>query len=53
MLGIPIPMAISPVIYFFSSSIVLGSRLLFIGTTLLAVGHIYVSYDSYAQIKNT
>lgn len=53
MLSVPVPLAISPVIYFFSSSIVLSSWLLFIGTILLAVGHIYVSYHSYIQTKNT
>ncbi len=52
MLGVPIPMAISPVIFFLFSSIVLDTWLLFIGTIFLAVGHIYVSYHSYNQIKN-
>lgn len=50
MLGMPIPMAISPVIYFFAGAIVLSSWPLFIGTILLALGHLSVSYNTYVQI---
>lgn len=51
MLGIPIPMAIAPIIYFFAAALVLGSWPLVIGTISLAVGHLYISYNTFVQIE--
>jgi len=51
MLGVLIPMAISPVIYFFASAIVLGSWPLFIGTISFAIGHLFLSYNTYIQVR--
>lgn len=51
MIGIPIPMAICPIVSFFASCMVLGSWPLFIGTLSLAVGHLYISYHTYLQIN--
>lgn len=40
MIGIPVPLAISPILYFLCSSIVLHSYLMFISSLILAIGHI-------------
>lgn len=40
MIGIPVPLAITPILYFLCSSIVLHSYLLFISSLILAIGHI-------------
>jgi hypothetical protein len=51
MLGLPVPMAISPVIYFLSASLVLGSVYQAIGEALLGVGHIAISIHERRRIK--
>jgi hypothetical protein len=43
MLRVPVPMAISPVIYFLLASLVLGSVYLAIAAAALGVGHISIS----------
>jgi hypothetical protein len=45
MFGIPLPMAVMPVIYFFSASVLLGSVWLMMCAILLGVGHITVSWQ--------
>jgi len=45
-LNIPLPMAVMPVIYFISASILLGSIWLMIFAILLGVGHITVSWHT-------
>lgn len=52
MIGIPVPLAISPILYFLSASIVLHSSLLFISSLILAIGHIPISLVTYHQINN-
>jgi hypothetical protein len=42
-LGIPIPLAISPVIYFLAASLLFHSWILLAAAALLGIGHIYVS----------
>jgi hypothetical protein len=49
---VPIPMAIMPVLYFFSAAYVLGSVYLLAGTFVLAVGHGYVTLKEYAKVKS-
>lgn len=49
---IPIPLAISPVIYFMLSSIILHSLPMLIFSLLLAVGHIPISWQQYKHIKS-
>jgi len=44
LLGVPLPMAVLPVIYFLSASIMLGSVWLMLATAVLAIGHISVSW---------
>lgn len=44
--GVPVPMAIAPVIYFAAAAIAFGSVPLFIASLVLAVGHLYVSVES-------
>ena len=46
---IPIPMAISPILYFMLSSVVLHSIPMLIFSLLLAAGHIPISWQQYKQ----
>lgn len=52
MIGIPVPLAISPILYFICASVVLHSPLLFLSSLLFAIGHIPVSLKTYQQINN-
>jgi hypothetical protein len=45
LLGIPLPMAVMPVIYFLSASVLLGSVWLMLAAVMLGVGHISVTLD--------
>ena len=47
---IPIPLAISPIVYMLFASRILNSNLLLIATILFGIGHIPISYKEY---KNT
>ena len=49
MLGIPQPMAVSPIVYFFGGALMLGSVPLAIGASALTVGHLYVSAHEYRR----
>ncbi|MGG3281394.1 hypothetical protein [Paenibacillus solani] len=50
-LGIPVPLAISPVIYSLAASVVLHSILLFIISIVFAAGHILNSLKEWRRIK--
>jgi len=50
-LGIPIPMAAAPVLYFLSAAVLLHSWLLAGAAILLAVGHLTVSWTVATRIK--
>jgi hypothetical protein len=53
MVGLPVPMAISPVIYFLFASLVLGSFYQAIGAAVLGVGHISISvHESHRSTKS-
>ena len=52
MLGIPLPMAILPVIYFISASVLLGSYWLMMSSILLGIGHITISTQNFRSIEN-
>lgn len=49
----PLPLAISPVIYFMLSSIILHSIPMLIFSFLLAAGHIPISWQQYKHIEST
>ena len=51
MLGIPVPMAVSPVLYFLLSSVVLGSIYQAIAAAVLGIGHITISAREYLQLR--
>lgn len=53
MLGLPLPMAVAPIVYFYAASIVLHSWSLFLATVLLTIGHLYVSNLSWQNAKAT
>jgi hypothetical protein len=44
LLGVPLPLAISPIVYFFAASVLLASWYLALATATLAVGHLSISY---------
>lgn len=46
-LGVPLPMAVSPVIYYLAAAVFLGSWPLAAAAALLAVGHLPVSYYNW------
>jgi len=50
LLGLPIPLAISPVLYFAAASVLLRSWPLALATALLGVAHIPISYRDYRRI---
>lgn len=50
-LGIPLPMAIAPVIYFAAAAVFLGSWLLAGAVVFLAAGHLYVSYGQWNRCR--
>ena len=43
LLGIPLPMAVMPVVYFMAAALLLGSSWLLLAAILLGVGHIQVT----------
>jgi hypothetical protein len=50
-LGVPLPMAISPIVYFAAAAVFLGSWPLAAATVLLAAGHIPVSYAAWNRCR--
>lgn len=50
--GIPIPMAVMPVVYFAAASVALLSWPLAVATALMAAGHIYVSWFTWTHIRS-
>ena len=51
LLRVPLPLAISPVIYFGAAALYLHSWPLAIATALLAAGHLYVSQAEYERCR--
>jgi hypothetical protein len=47
---IPIPMAVSPVLFFLVSAVILHSLPMFVAAILLASGHLPLSYKKYQRI---
>jgi hypothetical protein len=42
-LGLPLPLAVSPIVYFLAASVLFGSWYLALATLVLAVGHVWVT----------
>lgn len=53
LIDIPIPLALSPVVYFLYMSFLLDSTLMLISTIVFAAGHIPLSIISYRAIKQS
>ncbi len=53
LLGVPLPMAISPVIYFAAAAVFLSSWPLAVAVLLLAAGHLYISQSEWKRCQNT
>ena len=47
MAGIPVPLAVSPIVFFLFAAIILRSPYLFVAAAILAIGHIPVSLKQY------
>ena len=50
MLGVPVPLALSPVFYFLLSSVVLGSLWQAIAAAILGVGHVTITLREYRRV---
>lgn len=50
MSGIPVPLAVSPIIYFLLAAVVLHSPYMLVCTAILAAGHIPISLGGYYRI---
>jgi hypothetical protein len=50
LLGIPLPMAISPIVCFFAASVLFGSWYLALATLVLAVGHLWISLEDSREV---
>jgi hypothetical protein len=48
LLGIPIPLAISPIVYLLAASALLGSWYLVVATMILGFGHLSISYREFS-----
>ena len=53
LLGVPLPMAICPVVYFAAAAVYLGSWPLAFAAGLLAIGHLAVSQNEWLRCKDT
>ncbi len=49
LMGMPLPLVISPIIFFLTASVFLSSELLFVFAFMLGIGHMYVSLAEYHQ----
>jgi hypothetical protein len=52
LIGIPIPMAISPIIYFLCAAVILQSPYLLFADLSLAAGHILISIREYRRVTS-
>lgn len=52
MLGIPVPLAVSPVLYFLGAAVLLHSQLYLLAALLFACGHIPASLHIYRQLQD-
>ena len=52
-LGVPLPMAAAPVVYFAAAAVFIGSWPLAGAVILLAAGHLYVSYSEWNRCRQS
>jgi hypothetical protein len=52
LLGVPLPLAVSPVVYFLAASLVLRSRLLAIAAVVFGAAHVTVGWAEYECLKS-
>ncbi len=52
LLGLPVPMAVSPVVFFLAASIPLRSALLAVAAVMFGIGHISLSWFEYHRLIN-
>jgi hypothetical protein len=46
-LGLPLPLAVSPIVYFLAASALFGSWCLALAALLLGVGHLWISFQDF------
>jgi hypothetical protein len=51
LLGIPIPLAISPIVYLLAASVLLGSWYLALAAVTLGIGHLWISYQESRHLS--
>jgi hypothetical protein len=49
-LGAPLPMAISPIVYFLAASVLFGWWYLALATAVLAIGHLWISAGDSREV---
>jgi hypothetical protein len=49
-IGLPLPMAVSPIVYFFAASVLFGSWYLALVTVILAAGHLWISLEDSREV---
>jgi hypothetical protein len=52
LLGIPIPLAISPIVYLLAASVLFGSWYLALATVILGIGHLWISYQEFEDAQD-
>lgn len=52
MFGVPIPMAVAPIAYFAVAAVAMGSWLLGASVTVMAAGHLYVSWSTWRYLES-
>ena len=51
-LGVPLPLAISPIVYYLAASVMFGSWYLALATAILGVGHLSISFQDARDVKD-
>ena len=51
-LGVPLPMAISPIVCFLAASALFASWLLAMATMVLAIAHVWISHQEYQALQH-
>jgi hypothetical protein len=50
-LGMPLPLAVSPLVYYLAASVMFGSWYLALATVILGIGHLFISFQDARDAK--
>lgn len=51
-LGVPLPLAISPIVYLLAVSVLFGSWYLALATVILGIGHLSISFQESRDVQD-